>query len=104
MVPTSLVLVQLIFFDDQLGKVRGSRQGLVGEHPTASVDVVLQASLLDDVAGLRRDAETRHPREHLHDPQGEDIQVGLGVQPHQRLLKCEGIILSRNILRPQTTS
>ena len=50
---------------------------MVREHPTAAVDVVLQAEVLVDVAGLRRDAATRDAREHLHDAQGEDIQVGL---------------------------
>ena len=53
---------------------------MVREHPPTSVDLVFQAPLLDDLAGLRRHAESRHPRKHVHVFEGEDLEVSRGLR------------------------
>ena len=75
-----MLQIELTFSVSILDKIREPRQRLVREYPPASVYLVFQAPILDDFAGLRRNAESRHPREHVHVFEGEDLQVRRGLR------------------------
>ena len=63
-----------------VGKIRNQGQGVVREHFAASINVVLQAEIHDNVAGLRRNVAPRDAGEHVNDLEGEDFEVGGGLR------------------------